>query len=292
MPAGRCWVHVGDRGADAFEAMATARLTGCHFLFRLCQDRKVRPVGGTADGYLMQLARALEPQATDTVPVASKGGRPGRVARVCLAQVRVLVRPSTQDRKWRGHGPLVVTVIRIWEPDPPAGVDGLEWVLGTDRAVQEPGALLVYRDWYLWRWRTAEEYHKVQKSGCRIEDLRFATRARLLRGMAVLSVVAVRVLGLRWQRDAQPDAPAERVASALEVSVLERARGCAEPVTTVRQFVDGVARLGGYLGRKCDGPPGWQSVWRGYQRLADILMGIELAQQLTTDKLPRLNTSG
>jgi Transposase DNA-binding len=123
MPAGRCWVHVADRGADVFEAMATVRLTGGHFLFRLCQDRRVRSLDGSADGYLMQWARALPAEATDEVTVAGKGGRPGRVARVCLAHARVRVRPSTQDRKWRGHAPLVVTVIRVWEPDPPAGVE-------------------------------------------------------------------------------------------------------------------------------------------------------------------------
>ena len=48
---------------------------------------------------------------------------------------------------------------------------------------------------------------------------------------------------------------------------------------TVKQFVDRVARLGGYLGRKCDGPPGWMSLWRGHQRLTDLLLGQELGRQ-------------
>ncbi|MDB5306233.1 MAG: hypothetical protein JWO38_435, partial [Gemmataceae bacterium] len=42
---------------------------------------------------------------------------------------------------------------------------------------------------------------------------------------------------------------------------------------TVKRFVDGLARLGGYLGRTCDGPPGWMTLWRGYQRLIDLLHG-------------------
>jgi len=296
MPAGRCWVHVGDRGADYFEAMATARLNGAHFLIRLCQDRRVHP--GTAEeggcAYLMTRARTLPAQITDTVDVASKGGRPARQAQVCLAHTRVRIGPPVHDKKWRGHAPLMVTVIRIWEPNPPEGVEGLEWVLGTDRVVGPASDLLGYRDWYVWRWRTAEEYHKVQKSGCRIEDLRFETAERLLRAMALLSVVGVRVLNLRWCRDAEPEAAVGRVADELEVAVVTRAVRSRSPITTVRQFVDAVAKLGGYLGRKCDGPPGWRSLGRGYQRVADMLLGIELVRSSETEniQLPRLNTSG
>jgi hypothetical protein len=297
MPSGCCWIHVGDRGADCFEAMATARLNGCHFLIRLCQDRRVGRLAAGEDGaceHLMTVARGLTAEITDVVEVASKGGRPARQAQVCLASTRVRIASPVQDKKWKGHCPLAVTVIRIWEPNPPAGVAGLEWVLGTDCVVREAKDLLRYRDWYVRRWRTAEEYHKVQKSGCRIEDLRFETKPRLLRALSLLSVVAVRVLSLRWRRDADGESPVGVVASELEVAVVEKASRSGTPLATVRQFVDAVAKLGGYLGRKCDGPPGWQSLWRGYQRLADMLLGMELAQQPQNgnDKLPRLNTSG
>jgi hypothetical protein len=241
----------------------------------------------------MTVARGLASEITDVVEVASKGGRPARQARVCLASTRVQIKPPVQDKKWKGHRPIAVTVIRIWEPNPPEGVEGLEWVLGTDRVVNQPDDLLNYRDWYVWRWRTAEEYHKVQKTGCRIEDLRFETKERLLRAMALLSVVAIRVLSLRWHRDTQPESPVSAVAGELEVAVVEKASRSPTEITTVRQFVDGVAKLGGYLGRKCDGPPGWQSLWRGAQRLADILLGIEIGLRPKENaELPRLNTSG
>jgi hypothetical protein len=62
----------------------------------------------------------------------------------------------------------------------------------------------------------------------------------------------------------------------------------------VRAFVDGVAKLGGYLGRRSDGRPGWQTLWRGYQRLADMLLGIELltAFDPPADGLPTLTGPG
>jgi hypothetical protein len=296
-PAGRTWVHVGDRGADYFEPMAVAGRYQAHFLIRLCQDRRVHlmDAAGEPDGYLLRAARELPAEIADVVAVPSKGGRPARTAEVVLASCRLLIRPPAKDKAWAGHPPIAATVIRVWEPDPPADVEEpLEWVLGTDLRVRGPADLLLYRDYYGWRWPTAEEYHKVQKTGCGIEDVRFEHVSRLLAAIALISVVAIRVLALRWQRDVAPEAPAESVATGLEIRVVQRAGGARGSIRTVRQFVDAVAKLGGYLGRTGDGPPGWQSLWRGYQRLADLMLGAEIAQELRPDddKLPSVKPSG
>jgi hypothetical protein len=37
-----------------------------------------------------------------------------------------------------------------------------------------------------------------------------------------------------------------------------------------------IAQLGGYLNRKCDGPPGFESLWRGYARFHDMVFIIKL----------------
>ena len=39
---------------------------------------------------------------------------------------------------------------------------------------------------------------------------------------------------------------------------------------TVRELVRMIAGLGGFLGRKGDGEPGPQTLWRGWQRMNDI----------------------
>jgi hypothetical protein len=222
------------------------------------------------------VARGLAPVLTDVVAVASRGGRPARQARVQLASTRLWLPPPVKDPKWKGHAPLALTVVRIWEPQPPPGQEALEWVLGTDLDVRTPADLLTYRDWYALRWPTAEEYHKIEKTGLGIEKVRFETRGRLLAALALLSVIAVRVLDLRWRRDADPEADAGTVATPHEIDLVRKATKARGARLTVKAFVDGVAKLGGYLGRKGDGPPGWRTSWRGYQRLADMLLGIEL----------------
>jgi transposase-like protein/transposase Tn5 family protein len=285
MPAGACWIHVGDRAADFFGLMATARAHNSHFLIRLVQDRAATD-GGDAAVRLIAAARAVSATTTGTVVVASRGGRPGRTARVCLGSVRLTIRPPAGEAAWRSSPPIPVTVVRIWEPDPPPEAEPLEWIVGTDLAGQSAAALAQYQSWYEWRWPTMEEYHKVQKTGCGIEDLRFETKDRLLAAIALVSVVAVRVLSLRWLRDAQPDDPAAAIASAEELAVLAALAPHRPRVQTVRMFVDRVAGLGGFLGRKCDGRPGWQSLWRGYQRLADLVLGTSLAINRKTSKPP------
>ena len=94
--------------------------------------------------------------------------------------------------------------------------------------------------------------------------------------MAVLAMVAVRILQLRTAVLAQPAAPAEQVASAAEIEVGRRFVRQRRPTFTVRDFVRGVARLGGFLARKCAGEPGVRALWRGYQRLQDMLVGYQL----------------
>ena len=39
---------------------------------------------------------------------------------------------------------------------------------------------------------------------------------------------------------------------------------------TLREFWRAVARLGGFLARKSDGEPGWQTLWRGWLKLQDL----------------------
>lgn len=53
-----------------------------------------------------------------------------------------------------------------------------------------------------------------------------------------------------------------------------------EIVTIQRADVDMMtgAILGGYQNRSCDGPPGWITLWRGYQRLMALLEGDLLAR--------------
>lgn len=299
MPGDVNGIHVGDRAADFFGLMATIRSTNSHFVIRLVQDRAASlPLNSqdetsveVFDLHLIEQARQVTEVATKEVEIGSRGGRPARVAKLSLGSVRLTVRSPQAELRWRNEAPLTITVVRVWEANPPPDVEPLEWILGTDFSDQSAESLLKYCEWYEWRWPTMEEYHKVQKTGLGIEKIRFETKERLLAAIALLSVVAVRVLGLRWYRDAKPEEPAETLASEVELAVLKKLEP-SRSIVTVKEFVDAVARLGGYLRRTGDGPPGWGSIWRGYQRLADLVQGVELAETIRLSKKPKLTRCG
>ena len=124
------------------------------------------------------------------------------------------------------------------------------WLASSSPITTIDDALQAVSD-YEWRWPVAEEYHKAEKSGLRIEGQRFETAAGLMAVLAIVAVVAVRLLQLRYARDEQPHADAQRVATAEEMAMVATATKFQGTTMTVKQFVDRVARLGGHLGRKC-----------------------------------------
>ena len=80
-------------------------------------------------------------------------------------------------------------------------------------------------------------------------------------------------------------APASLALSELELSVLDRlAPDPFEPAkrksAKLSTYLTKIARLGGYLARAHDPPPGNTLMWRGLTRLTDILLGFELGSQL------------
>jgi hypothetical protein len=270
------WVDIADRGADSFEVMKAALDQGHQFLFRACKDRKIA-TGPTADGrcrLLKSWARSLRSRAEGEVTIAGQGGRPGRTARVKMAAAAAwFLVPKLVHGVHGDWAPIRVWVERVWEPHPPADVEEpLEWILLSSLPAESREELERSRDWYACR-PLIEEFHQVEKSGCGEEDLRFRTAEALMPMLGLLSIVAVRVLQLRWWGREGAQAPA---ASASTKGERQALNGMGYGIKTARDFVRAVATLGGFLGRKGDGEPGWQTLWRGYRRLQDIVLGVQL----------------
>jgi hypothetical protein len=275
-PAGACWVDVADRGADSFEAMHAALDLRHQFLIRACKDRQIA-AGATAEDrprLLKAWARRLPSQAEGEVTIPSQGGRPARTARVAMAAAPAwLPVPKLVHGVHPDWAPIRAWVQRVWEPHPPADVaEPLEWILLGSLPAASPEELGRRRDWYACR-PLIEDFHQVEKTGCGEEDLRFETAEALLPMLGVLAIVAVRVLQLRWWGRDGAQAPAAAAATGEERQVL---RGLGHRVRTARDFVRAVAELGGFLGRTGDGEPGWQTLWRGYRRLQDMVLGAQV----------------
>lgn len=79
-----------------------------------------------------------------------------------------------------------------------------------------------------------------------------------------------------------PSTSADQMFTKTEIAILHQLVGDpAQPAPrNVAHYLRALAKLGGYLGRKNDGPPGNTVLWRGLSRLTDIHLGFELRQKV------------
>ena len=276
-PAGARWVHLADRGADVTEFLDYADEHGIEYVVRVNHNRRV-VLGDTTGAKLHESLRNQAELGRRTQVVGAHAGRPGRSAAVAIGALSLsLVAPRQARGRERGV-PLSVTAIRVWEVNPPAGVEPLEWLLVTNVPGTDATSAWERADWYAKRW-TVEEYHKGLKTGLGSEELQLTTKTGLRNALALLSVVAVGLVMLReLARD--PATAEEPVADWVPpswVAVLSRWRhGADGALTTVREWTWALARLGGHQNAEHLGPPGWLTLLRGWARLQAMSDGWEL----------------
>jgi hypothetical protein len=270
---------VDDRGADDVEVFCRIQAQGNSCVIRAARLNRwlLTPEGDRVR--LRTLLETLPNCETITLKVPAKGVQPARTATLELRFAEVhMPLPSVMTpwlREHRPAKPLQLWVVELREPHPPSGVQPLCWVLYTMERVTDLAAAHTVIAWYE-RRPTIEDYHKALKTGCRVERRYYETAERLERVTGLLSVVAVSLLQLKTAAEKTPDRPAVEVAPAQWVRLVQIVRRKpANPCMTIRDFVRAVAGLGGHLGRKCDGEPGWITLWRGFEKLMLIARGAD-----------------
>ena len=290
------WVHVMDRGADNFEVYCHCRQQHADWVVRVTQKQRaaIVPDGRTmplkqylqtlsscGDYELRLRARAAQPQR------GHKPARKAQPARTAKVEVRFgrLTMPFPKQKspylKGLSAAPIAMWAVHAVEVDPPKDVEQVEWILLTSLPVAGFGDAWRILEYYEKRW-LIEEYHKALKTGCRVESRQLQSKEGLERLTALLSVIAVRLLQLKSAARTNPTRPARNVVPLHWIKMLLAARKKSKLTVamTIREFYREVAKLGGFLGRKSDGEPGWITIWRGWQKLYMFIHGAELAQSI------------
>jgi hypothetical protein len=285
VPAGAQWIHVMDRGADDFEVHWRARRQGADWIGRVkSRNRRVRDPAG-AESTLTQVLAAAETAGGYTLALRARPNQAARRAKVAVSFAAVEVQvPRQPAASLKALAPQPLAQWAIWarELEPPAGLkEPIDWLLLTSLPVRTLEEAMEVISYYEKRW-LIEEWHKALKTGCQVERRQLKTSGRLEALTGLLSVVALRLLQLKEVGRRQPERAAVELVPALYVELVRRARGRVRPGEwTVRDFFRGVAGLGGFLGRKCDGEPGWITIWRGWEVLHGMLRGAQLVAELT-----------
>jgi len=272
LPAGREVITVADREADIYDLFAHPRRPGSHLLIRVKPARGVRH----PERLLGPAVRSSPARGTMTVELRRADDRPPRQAVLTIRHLALEVAPPANRPGRAGLPYVALTAILVEEEHPPAGQEAVRWWLVTSLPIRTTADAERAVGYYALRW-LVERYHFVMKSGCRVERLQLETAERIDRAVATYSAVAWRLLWLTYEARRHPEESSGRVLTRGELEVLCRLTGVASDAPpTLRDAVRGVARLGGFLGRKGDGEPGVKTLWRGLRRLNDMVAGYSL----------------
>ena len=280
-PEGVMWVHVSDRGSDIYEYLTTCRQQHKQFLIRVFRNRQLvwdEAFETKEETRLLDYARRLpvQPESDYEVNVAATAKQPARTAHLVLSWGQVWIAPPQEaPMAIRELEPLHAWVVRAWEPDPPEGAERVEWILLTSCPVTTLAEAQQIVDWYCCRW-LCEDFHQCLKTGCRVEHSQLDDGTDIQRLLGFAIPLAVHLLQLRQAVRAVPDALAADYVEPAKVILLANYLHKNAETMTLAEFWRHVAQLGGHLGRRRDGPPGWRTLWRGWKLLSTWATGARL----------------
>jgi hypothetical protein len=261
-------VSVGDRESDVYELFLLAQKdpAGTKLLVRAFQDRRL---ADPEQGWLWEQVLAQPAVLSLKLQVPRKKKQPARSAVVEVRYRAVELAPPQRKPQWSQVKLWAVSVVEV---EPPSGVEPVEWMLLTNLVVDSPESALEKVQWYGLRFQI-EVYHRTLKSGCKIEERQLGSAERIESCLGLDLIVAWRVTYLTKLGRETPDVPCtvffEEAQWQAVVFYFTKAPPPAQ-VPSLRTIQLLVAQMGGFLGRKADGPPGTKSMWLGLQRLDDI----------------------
>jgi len=270
----RC-VHIGDRESDIYELFCTAQEVGTHFLLRTCVDR----LAGDGTHTISSEMAEVRCKGVHRIQVPDRNGRlSDALLELRFRRIRVLPPIGKQSR----YPQLDLTVLHATERGRPRSREPIQWKLITDLPVMSRTSAIEKLHWYSLRWKI-ETFHKILKSGCRAEHSKLRTAQRLVNLLAMFCILGWRIFWLTMLNRSTRHASPNLAFTPLEIDLLNRlappeARAPARQ-PSLSGCVTQLARLGGYLARKGDAPPGNTVIWRGLARLTDIEIGFILGTQ-------------
>jgi hypothetical protein len=264
----RC-VHIGDRESDIYEFFSTAHELGTHFLVRTCVERRA----GEGDHTVAEEMKEVRVKGRHRLKVKNNKGE-WVEAVLDLRYRRIRVLPSRAKQKQCPA--LTLTVLYAQERDTPKDREKIDWKLVTDLPVRSRAEALEKLAWYALRWKI-EVFHKILKSGCKAEESKLRTAERLVKLLSVFCILAWRIFWLTMINRCAADAPPGLALTPVEIHLLDQLvkdkPGEALQKKTLSTYLTKIARLGGYLARAKDPPPGNQVIWKGMSRLTDMELG-------------------
>jgi hypothetical protein len=271
-------IHVMDREGDSYELYAKLLARKSRFVIR-GDDRTC-----LFDGERTRIKEVLSRQrvsAERDVPLAkrttrtqaprsARSVREARMARLSITGCTLTLNAP----RYIGADiapQITLNVVRVFEPDPPADTEPVEWFLLTTEPIETDVQLLRVVDIYRHRW-VIEEFFKALKTGCLYQERQLETREALLNTLVLFLPIACQLLWLRSCGRTHPDAPATGLVTESEEQVIRHFSPRKLPASpTVRELIWAIAAIGGH--QRSNGEPGWQVLGRAWARVLELEAG-------------------
>jgi len=268
-PDGTRFITVCDRGADIYEFFVKAKELNSEILVRAARDRKLL---GKDMVYLWGYLESQDVKGELEIAIPKTKERKERKVLLEVKFASVTLKPPTRFKKEEKEklGDIKIYAVLAKETNAPEDVEPLEWMLLTNVCVETYENAIERLNWYKRRW-DIEVYHKVIKSGCKVEDCRLQSEDRFIPYITLCSIIAWRLFWITKINRVSPDAPGSIILDKYELEALyakiHRKKLPEDDVPTVKEVVRWIAQLGGFLGRKGDKEPGITAIWRGWKEL-------------------------
>lgn len=287
-------ISIGDRESDVYELFVEASkdANGPKLLVRSDRhrNRKVQQLDDKQDDYeyLWSFMEQQPVSGTLKIHIPKREGVKAREAIVDVKFSRVKLNPP-KDTK---HKPLEnFWAVYLIESDNTDVESRIEWLLSTTVEIATFEDAKKLSEWYAGRWGI-EVYHRTLKSGCRILNRQLGTAESLQACLGVDMVVAWRIYHLTMLGREVPDHPCSVFFEEVEWKALcchaEKTPIAPTEPPTLAEAIRLVGKLGGHIGRKSDGMPGTECIWRGLQHLD---MAVEMYVIFTGTQLPQIRKS-
>jgi hypothetical protein len=264
-------VNVFDAEGDTFEVLEKLEALGHGYVIRACRNRLIEN-DESDDVLLAEVVATARRLGSAELSVPTVRGRAGRTATLEIRSgSTTLMPPKNRNRSGESHE---VNFVCVSEMASPADVEPLSWLLLTSDPVDDMRDCLSVIGLYKSRW-IIEEFHMALKTGCSIEARQLQTFDAMTTLLAICNPIATHLLALRHDSRNSPERPASELLTPIQLKALKALRPKLPARPSIREAVHAIASLGGFLGRKSDGEPGWRTIWLGFRDVLLVTRALE-----------------
>lgn len=247
-------ITICDREADIYDLFEVACTNQSHFVVRASQNRKVNKKSTYSEKSgekLWDLMSNVPCLGEIQIDIPARDDKAKRTANLEVKFSNFVMNPPKNHikSKTRKLPNLKLSAVYVIEKYPSFNEEPISWMLLTNLSINNFEEAVDTISWYCLRWRI-EIFHKILKSGLKVEGCRLQTADRLIRFLTIMSIIAWRIFFIALVARTNPNLPCTTILANEEWKVLytkiHKTKHYPKIPPTIKKAVRWIAQLGGF----------------------------------------------